>query len=128
LGKNTNNMERKPWTSSVVEGPPMFINTMAVGPLEPGVVGETVALPLLHCELYADSIDVVGVVHVARFAARQKGARSAITIVSTTKKKKKEYRGLCSIDVLEARCSHLNNVARVKAWTNDGYCFSGNDN
>jgi hypothetical protein len=121
-------MERKPWTSSVVEGPPMFINTMAVGPLEPGVVGETVALPLLHCELYADSIDVVGVVHMARFAARLRGVRSAIAIILTIKKKRREVRRSRSIEALKARCSHLNNVTRVNAWTNDGYCFSGNNN
>jgi len=30
----TNNLLRKSPTSSVVEGPPMFINTIAVGPLE----------------------------------------------------------------------------------------------
>lgn len=31
----TNNLLRKSPTSPVVEGPPMFMNTMAVGPLEP---------------------------------------------------------------------------------------------
>ena len=30
----TNNLLRKPPTSSVVEGPPMFMKTMAVGPFE----------------------------------------------------------------------------------------------
>jgi hypothetical protein len=54
----------------------MFINTIAVGPLEPGVtcVGATVALPLRHCELYDEKTDVVGVIKVARFAARDRGA------------------------------------------------------
>jgi len=33
--KLTNNLLRKSPTSAVVEGPPMFIKTMAVGPLEP---------------------------------------------------------------------------------------------
>jgi hypothetical protein len=50
----------------------MFMKTIAVGPLEPGVtcVGATVALPLLHWALYDERTDVAGVMEVARFAAR----------------------------------------------------------
>jgi hypothetical protein len=53
----------------------MFMNTMAVGPLEPAAfcaTGATVALPRRHCTAKA------GVVEVARFTARVRGARRAI--------------------------------------------------
>jgi N-acetylmuramic acid 6-phosphate (MurNAc-6-P) etherase len=56
----------------------MFIKTMAVGPFEPVVDGATVALPLRHCDVYVDSSDEAGAVHVARLAARDNGARRAI--------------------------------------------------
>jgi len=76
----TNSMERKPWTSSVVEGPPMFMKTIAVGPLEPVCgTGATVALPLRHCTPYAESAGVEDIEEVARFAARVNGMRIAIT-------------------------------------------------
>jgi hypothetical protein len=73
-------MLRKPWTSSVVDGPPIFMKTIAVGPFEPfGTgVGAIVALPLLHCKLYEEKRDVAGDIEVARFAARIQGARRAI--------------------------------------------------
>jgi hypothetical protein len=82
-------MLRNPWTSSVVDGPPMFMKTIAVGPFAPGVtwVGATVALPLLHCELYDESTDVAGVVEVARLAARERGVRRAIMKFAIRKKK-----------------------------------------
>ena len=74
----TDSILRKPCTSSVVDGPPMFIKTIAVGPLEPGVAcGATVALPL-HCELNGARWHVAEFTEVARFAARVKGARRTI--------------------------------------------------
>lgn len=81
-------MLRKPWTSSVVDGPPMFMKTIAVGPLAPGVtcVGATVALPLRHCTLYDERTDVAGVMEVGRFAARWQDMRSAIVRFATRKK------------------------------------------
>lgn len=52
LGKHTNNRLRKSPTSPVVEGPPMFIKTMAVGPLADVAScvtgGITVAIDLLE--------------------------------------------------------------------------------
>ena len=46
----TNNLLKKSSTSSVVEGPPIFMNTIAVGPLEPAAFcvtgGTAVASPL----------------------------------------------------------------------------------
>lgn len=74
----TKSLLRKSPTSSVVEGPPIFINTIAVGPFEPVAFcvtgGATLALPLLHC----DKTDVAGVVDVARLQALAMGARNAI--------------------------------------------------
>jgi len=78
-GEFTNSMERKPWTSSVVDGPPMFMKTIAVGPLEPVCgTGATVALPLRHCTPYAESAGLEDIEEVARFAARVNGVRIAI--------------------------------------------------
>jgi hypothetical protein len=86
--KHTNNLLRKSPTSLVVEGPPIFMNTMAVGPLEPVascVTGGTGALPtrpatlaflLFHC----GRIEVAGVVSVARLRTRERGARIAIAV------------------------------------------------
>jgi hypothetical protein len=75
-------MDRKPWTSSVVAGPPIFMKTMAVGPLEPvgagGAAGAIVALPRRHCDVYAERAGVVENVEVARLAARESGVRRAI--------------------------------------------------
>jgi hypothetical protein len=80
---HTNRLLKNEWTSSVVEGPPMFINTMAVGPLEPAAFcvtgGATVALPLLHCEALGNRTDVAGV-GVARLIACAMGVRIAIVI------------------------------------------------
>jgi len=61
----------------------MFINTMAVGPLEPGVTCFEAmdALPLLHCEQYGESSDAEGQIAVARVAARENGTRSAMVWV-----------------------------------------------
>lgn len=102
---HTNNMLRKPCTSSVVDGPPMFMKTIAVGPFEPGVicVGATVALPLLHCALYDEMMDVAGVVDVARFAAREQDTRRAIARCVTTK------RASSRSDVSRRRCRGQNN-------------------
>jgi hypothetical protein len=50
----------------------MFMKTIAVGPLDPVGTGATVALLRRHCNAN------VGVVDVARFAARVRGARKAI--------------------------------------------------
>lgn len=76
----------------------MFMKTIAVGPLEPGVtcVGATVALPL-HCALYDEKMDVAGVIAVARFAAREQDIRSAI--VEFTMKKEVSPRSvvLCCV-------------------------------
>ena len=51
-GKHTNNLLRKSPTSAVVDGPPMFIKTMAVGPLDEVAScvtgGTTVAIYLLE--------------------------------------------------------------------------------
>lgn len=81
-------MLRKPWTSSVVDGPPMFMKTIAVGPFAPvgTCVGATVALPLLHCALYEERIDVAGAVEVARFAALEEDNRRAIVGFATREK------------------------------------------
>jgi hypothetical protein len=97
-------MLRKPWTSSVVDGPPMFIKTIAVGPFEPGVtcVGATVALPLVHCALYEAKMDVAGVI-VARFAAREQDRRRAIVKIATRK------RASSRSDVSRRRCRGQNN-------------------
>lgn len=52
----TNSLLRKSPTSPVVEGPPMFMKTMAVGPLEPVAScvtgGAKLAFPLfaVHCD------------------------------------------------------------------------------
>jgi hypothetical protein len=85
---HTNKALRKPWTSSVVDGPPMFMNTIAVGPFEPlgTCAGATVALPLLHCKLYDEKTDVAGVSEVARFAARETGIRRAIVRCATRRR------------------------------------------
>lgn len=58
----------------------MFMNTMAVGPFEPGAIccGAMDALPLLHCDLCGESKDVDGQMAVARVVVRKNGARSAI--------------------------------------------------
>lgn len=57
----------------------MFIKTIAVGPFAPGVTcGATVALPLLHCALDGNKTDVAELRDVARFVARDRGARRAI--------------------------------------------------
>lgn len=65
----------------------MFMKTIAVGPLEPGVtcVGATVALPLLHCALYDEKTDVADGVAPARFAAREQDMRRAIVRFATRK-------------------------------------------
>jgi hypothetical protein len=78
--KLTNNLLRKLLTSSVVDGPPMFMNTIAVPFFEPVlcVTGATDALPLLHCALYAERAGVAVAVEVARLAARVKGVRRAM--------------------------------------------------
>jgi hypothetical protein len=49
----TNNLLKKLPTSSVVDGPPIFMKTIAVPFFEPVlcVTGATDALPLLHCAL-----------------------------------------------------------------------------
>jgi hypothetical protein len=85
---HTNNLLKKSPTSSVVDGPPMFINTMAVPFFGPVlcVTGATDALPLLHCALYAERAGVAVAVDVARLAARVKGVRRAIGECSTEKK------------------------------------------
>lgn len=77
---HTNNLLKKLPTSSVVDGPPMFIKTIAVPFFEPVlcVTGATVALPLLHCALYAESAGVAVAVDVTRPAARVRGVRRAI--------------------------------------------------
>jgi hypothetical protein len=61
----------------------MFIKTIAVPFFGPVlcVTGATVALPLLHCALYAERAGVVVAVDVARLAARVKGVRRAIECV-----------------------------------------------
>jgi hypothetical protein len=58
----------------------MFMKTIAVPFFGPVlcVTGATVALPLLHCALYAERAGVVVAVDVARLAARVKGVRKAI--------------------------------------------------
>lgn len=60
------------------------MKTIAVGPFEPGVTccGAIEALPLLHCKLHDERIDVEGAIAVARVAAREKGARRAMVRVS----------------------------------------------
>lgn len=61
LGFLTKSLERKPPTSSVVDGPPMFMNTIAVGPLDPvGVAGgvATEARVFLWC-CHSDDVDAV---------------------------------------------------------------------
>jgi hypothetical protein len=59
----------------------MFMNTMAVGPLDPlgtsGLSGAIVAFPRRHCNPYACKAGV-DIVEVARVAARARGARRAI--------------------------------------------------
>jgi hypothetical protein len=59
----------------------MFMNTMAVGPLDPlgtsGLSGAIVAFPRRHCSPYACRAGV-DIDEVARFAARARGARRAI--------------------------------------------------
>ena len=78
----TKSMERNPWTSSVVEGPPIFMKTIAVGPLEPvlaSATGATVAFPLRHCTLDADMACLPAAVQVARCAAWARGIRRAIS-------------------------------------------------
>jgi hypothetical protein len=70
------------WTSSVLDGPPMFIKTMAVGPFAPAEFcvtgGATVALPLLHREAHDDRNKVAGELDVARFTACVMGVRMAM--------------------------------------------------
>ena len=61
----------------------MFMNTMAVGPLDPTEFcvtggGATVALPLLQRWVHGDRTVVAGDIHVARFTACDKGVRIAI--------------------------------------------------
>lgn len=60
----------------------MFMNTIAVGPLEPEVAfvadGATVALLRLHCEACGRKADVAGETDVTRVHARERGARNAI--------------------------------------------------
>ena len=99
-------------TSSVVEGPPMFMNTIAVpffGPVL-WVTGATDALPLLHCALYAERAGVAVAVGVTRLAARVKGVRRAIVRCVRGKKRAlvSEYYEDCS----RGQTTYLNNVAR----------------
>jgi hypothetical protein len=128
---HTNNMLRKPWTSSVVDGPPMFMKTMAVGPFEPfGTgVGAIVALPLLHCKLYDEKMDVTGDIEVARFAARIQGARRAI--VSLAKRRAVASRSFMCCVLSEGQNSNPNNVvgatSGVKALTNGGSRVGSDD-
>lgn len=81
VAPRTKSLLRKSPTSSVVDGPPMFMKTMAVGPLEPAALwvtgGATDALPLLHCEAYGARTEVAED-EVTRWPARAKGVRSAI--------------------------------------------------
>jgi hypothetical protein len=64
----------------------MFMKTIAVGPLEPVGTGATVALFRRHCNAK------VGVLDVARFAARVRGARRAIVNQSEAKMETKTER------------------------------------
>jgi hypothetical protein len=82
-GMHTNNMLKKLPTSSVVDGPPMFMKTTAVGPFELSCAagGATVAFPLLHREACAGNSEaeaMEGLFSVARLHTWAKGARKAI--------------------------------------------------
>jgi hypothetical protein len=96
----TNSIDKKPWTSSVVDGPPIFIKTMAVGPFEPFTAGATVALPRRHCNAYAERAGVVEIVEVARLAARARGVRKAIVKVT-------------SLGVKFVRCCYCRRMSRM---------------
>ena len=103
-------MLRKPWTSSVVDGPPMFIKTIAVGPFAPvgTCVGATVALPLLHCALYDERRDVAGAVEVARFAELEQDNRRAIVRFATRKMRLPEV--ICQKVRVKGQNNNVNNV------------------
>ena len=81
MESHTNSRLRKSPTSSVVDGPPIFMNTMAVGPFEPIAFcvtgGTTVAWFLVHC---ADHIrgEVAGEGTEARLQSCVMGLRRAM--------------------------------------------------
>lgn len=83
----TNKRLKKSPTWSVVDGPPMFINTIAVGPLAPTLLcvtgGATVAifdLWVLHCEIVAVD-DRANKCWVLRFANIVAGWRNELAIL-----------------------------------------------
>lgn len=83
---HTNSLLKKSPTSSVVDGPPMFMKTIAVPFLELTGIwaadGATLALPLLHGEAYdGRRTDEAGDVAVARVHTRVMLERNAIVRV-----------------------------------------------
>ena len=118
--KPTNNLLRKLPTSSVVDGPPMFMKTIAVPFFEPVlcVTGATDALLLLHCALYAERAGVAVAVGATRLAARVKGVRRAIGECMKEKEGTSVERMYEKSSV--ARQPTLDNIARVKALANKG--------
>jgi hypothetical protein len=88
----TNKRLKKSWTSSVVDGPPMFMNTIAVGPLELVAFcetgGTTVARDLNWCRkgaaFHLNGVDrelKAGVITEAALDSWHLECRSAIATV-----------------------------------------------
>lgn len=62
-------------------------------------------MPLLHCALYDERIDVAGVTEVARFAAREQDIRRAIVKFAARKKPRS---GIIVFERVDVRPEHQN--------------------
>lgn len=93
----------------------MFMKTMAVGPFEPGATpGATVALPLLHRELYEGNTHIEGAIDVTRLAAHETGMRRAIVQRIVSRAQQLHGKELCFCQ--KTTSGHSDAVNNVHRW------------